>query len=293
MTMNRQKKACALKVKFLLPEAFSPQRYISREEYALAKDGKKIPISLVYKKDIEPKPSRPLLLYGYGAYGISMNPAFRPDIISLLDRGFIYAIAHVRGGSDKGKKWYEEGRLLKKKNTFSDFLFCARHLIDKNYSSPAHLYIMGGSAGGMLIGAVLNENPRLFKGAVASVPFVDCLTSMLDENIPLSTGEYEEWGNPNNKTYYDYIKSYSPYNNIRKTKYPPLLIQTGYNDPRVQYWEPAKWTARLRDRKTDSNPLLLLTNMKSGHFGSSGRLSALKLYSLYYAFFIGLEKGLI
>ena len=272
--------------------SFCSQNYISEAKYALA-DGSKIPLSLVYKRNIKPNSSTPLLLYAYGSYGFSTDLIFHPSILSLLDRGFIYAIAHIRGGSEKGKKWYEGGKLLNKKNTFSDFICCAEYLIDQSYTSRSHLYIMGGSAGGLLMGSALNDRPDLFRAAVVSVPFVDCLTTMLDESIPLSTGEYEEWGNPNDKTYYDYIKSYSPYNNVKKTQYPHILVQTGYHDPRVQYWEPAKWTAKLRDNKTDDNLILLLTNMKSGHFGSSGRLEGLKLYSLYYAFLIGIEQSLI
>ena len=272
---------------------FFSENYVSQQEYATSKDGSKIPISLVYRKNIRPSSSSPLLLYAYGSYGSSADPGFRSSVLSLLDRGFIYAIAHVRGGSEKGKRWYEGGKLLHKKNTFSDFICCAEHLIVKSYTSSSHLYIMGGSAGGLLIGAALNKRPDLFHAAVVAVPFVDCLTTMLDESIPLSTGEYEEWGNPNEKKYYDYIKSYSPYNNIKKTDYPHLFIYTGYHDPRVQYWEPAKWAAKLRDYKTDKNLLLLLTNMDSGHFGSTGRLEALKLCALYYAFLVGIEQSLI
>ena len=222
-----------------------------------------------------------------------MNPGFKSNILSLLDRGFVYAIAHIRGGSEKGRKWYERGRLLNKKNTFSDFVRCAEHLIDKSYTSKDHLYIMGASAGGLLMGAVLNKRPDLFRAVVTLVPFVDCLTTMLDENIPLSTLEYEEWGNPHDKKYYDYIKSYSPYDNVKKTNYPPVFIQTGYHDSRVQYWEPAKWAAKLRENKTDKNLLLLLTDMESGHFGASGRLNLLKQCALHYAFIIGIEQALI
>ena len=272
---------------------FQSKNYISKSEYGIAEDGTEIPISIVYKKGIKPNPSSPLLLYAYGSYGASLNPQFMLSLLPLLDRGFVYAMAHVRGGGEKGKKWHEEGKILNKKNTFSDFICSAERLIDQSYTSPSHLYIMGGSAGGLLIGAVLNKRPNLFRGAVASVPFVDCLTTMLDESIPLSTMEYEEWGNPNKKKYYDYIKSYSPYNNIKKTSYPHILIQTGYHDPRVQYWEPAKWTAKLRDCKTNNNLLLLLTNMESGHFGATGRLEFLKLFSLYYSFLIGIEESLI
>ncbi len=272
---------------------FKPQNYVSQEELALAEDGREIPISVVYKKGLKLSHASPLLLYAYGSYGRSMDMGFSSIKLSLLDRGFVYAVAHVRGGGEKGRQWHDEGRLLNKKNTFSDFIACAEGLIKKSYSSPSHLYIMGGSAGGLLIGNVLNERPELFRSAIASVPFVDCLTTMLDENIPLSTQEYEEWGNPNEKPYYDYIKSYSPYYNVKRANYPHILIETGYHDPRVQYWEPAKWTARLRDCKKDDNLLILLTNMKSGHFGSTGRLEFLKLFSLYYAFFIGMEHSLL
>lgn len=277
----------------IVKAGFKSKNYISKSDYAVSKDGSKIPISIVHRKDVKPSSSTPLLLYAYGSYGISMDIEFSSTSLSLLDRGFIYAIAHIRGGSEKGRKWYEAGKLLNKKNSFSDFICCAEHLIAKSYTSSPHLYIMGGSAGGLLMGAVLNEQPDLFRAAVVSVPFVDCLTTMLDESIPLSTGEYEEWGDPNKKVYYNYIKSYSPYNNIQKTKYPHILVQTGYHDPRVQYWEPAKWTAKLRDHKTDDRLLLLLTDMKSGHFGSSGRLETLKLYALYYSFCIGIEQALI
>ena len=272
---------------------FSTEDYETSAQYALAKDGAKIPLSLVYRKNLKITKKTPLLLYGYGSYGMSLDSRFNPYILSLLDRGFIYASAHIRGGSECGRLWYEEGKFLKKKNSFKDFIVCAEHLIKNSYSSSKHLYIMGGSAGGLLIGAVLNERPDLFYGAVARVPFVDCLATMLDESIPLTTGEYEEWGNPNEKVYYDYIKSYSPYNNVKKTNYPHLLIESGYHDPRVQYWEPAKWTAKLREYKTDSNLIVMLMNMKSGHFGSTGQLEYFKLYALCYSFFIGLERGLI
>ena len=272
---------------------FSSENYKTSAQYALAKDGVKIPLSLVYKQNLKITKDTPLLLYGYGSYGISSDPYFTPHILSLLDRGFIYATAHIRGGSECGRLWYEKGKFLKKKNTFTDFIACAEHLIENSYSSPKHLYIMGGSAGGLLMGTVLNERPDLFHGAVARVPFVDCLATMLDESIPLTTNEYEEWGNPNEKIYYDYIKSYSPYNNVKKTSYPHLLIETGYHDPRVQYWEPAKWLAKLREYKTDNNLIVMKMNMESGHFGSTGRLEYFKLQSLCYSFLIGLEKGLI
>ena len=266
---------------------FNSKDYVCERLEALSHDGVKIPLSLVYKKGL--KRPAPLLLYGYGSYGISMDLYFRSPVISLLDRGFVYVIAHIRGGSEKGIKWYEEAKFLKKKNTFFDFISSAKFLVDKGYTSPDNLYIMGGSAGGLLMGACLNEAPHLFKGAVASVPFVDVLSTMLDPTIPLSTGEYEEWGNPNEKAYHDYMLSYSPYDNVKEEKYPHLLVETGYHDPRVQCFEPAKWVAKLRDKKTNDSELLFITNMKSGHFGATGRLERLKLTSLYYSFFVGIE----
>ena len=272
---------------------FATQDYQTEFLFAKAQDGALIPISLVYKKSASINSSTPLLLYGYGSYGASSDPLFDPYLISLLNQGFVYAIAHIRGGSEGGRKWYEKGRLLDKKNTFKDFISCAEFLIEKSYSSPKHLYIMGGSAGGLLIGAVLNEKPELFRGAVARVPFVDCLATMLDKTIPLSTGEYEEWGNPNDKTYYDYIKSYSPYNNIKRAHYPYLLVESGYHDPRVQYWEPVKWIAKLREHNQSNHLIALTMNMKSGHFGSTGRLEYLKLLASCYSFFLGIEKNLI
>ena len=272
---------------------FSSENYKTEARQVLAKDGARIPLSLVYKKGLKITEKTPLLLYGYGSYGISSDPVFMSHILSLLSRGFVYAVAHIRGGSECGKLWYEEGKFLKKKNTFTDFISCAEYLIEHSYSSPKHLYIMGASAGGLLMGAVLNERPDLFHGAVARVPFVDCLATMLDNKIPLTTCEYEEWGNPNEKIYYDYIKSYSPYDNVKKTNYPHLLIETGYHDPRVQYWEPAKWIAKLREYKTDKNLIAMVMNMKSGHFGSTGQLEYFKLYALCYSFLIGLEQELI
>ena len=288
-----QKKILHLKSQIPVKGGFSPSDYICKAEYVLARDGEKIPVSLVYKRGTPLKFTTPLLFYGYGAYGASIDPVFQSSVISLLDHGFIYAIAHIRGGGERGWRWYEKGKLLNKKNTFLDFICCAEHLINKSYTSKAHLYIMGVSAGGLLIGAVLNKRPDLFRGAIALVPFVDCLTTMLNKNIPLSTLEYEEWGNPNKKRYYKYIKSYCPYNNVKKTRYPNLFIQSGLHDSRVQYWEPLKWTAKLRDHKTDENLLLHIINMESGHLGPSGRLSYLQELSLYYAFLIGLEKNLI
>lgn len=261
-------------------------QYISERLQATAPDGTPIPLSLVYKKGIAPSAAHPLLLVGYGSYGYSYPDAFSSNRLSLLDRGVVYAIAHVRGGSEMGRKWYENGKFLHKKNTFTDFVACAEHLIQAGWTSPQHLAISGGSAGGLLMGAVLNLRPDLFKAAVAQVPFVDVVTTILDTSLPLSAMEWEEWGNPNDKTYYDYIKSYSPYDNVEAKDYPALLITAGFNDPRVSYWEPAKWAARLRDLKTDSNLLLLKTNMGAGHAGASGRYEKLKEVAFEYAFLL-------
>jgi len=263
---------------------YDPAQYESERIYAAAPDGVKVPISLVHKKGLRRDGRAPLLLYGYGAYGISIDPGFASDRLSLLDRGFVYAIAHIRGGGDLGKPWHEDGRLLQKRNTFTDFVACAEHLIAEKYSSPAHLAIMGGSAGGLLMGAVVNLRPDLFGAVVALVPFVDALNTMLDASLPLTVGEYEEWGNPHEQPYYDYIKSYAPYENVEAKPYPPMLVTAGLNDPRVAYWEPAKWVARLRAMKTDDHALLLRTEMVSGHFGASGRYEHLKETAFHFAF---------
>jgi len=265
--------------------------YTSARIWAQAADGKMIPISLVYKVDkFTPDGDNPLLLYSYGSYGFSMEAYFSTSRLSLLDRGFVFAIAHIRGGEDMGRAWYEEGKMLKKRNTFTDFISCAEHLIEENYTSPKHLYAMGGSAGGLLMGAVMNMRPDLFNGIIAAVPFVDVVTTMLDESIPLTTGEFQEWGNPKNKEYYDYMLSYSPYDNIEAKEYPNLLITSGLHDSQVQYWEPTKWVAKLRELKTDSNHLYLHTNMEAGHGGASGRFNALKELALEYTFLLYLEK---
>ena len=269
---------------------FNKDDYISERLFATARDGVKIPISIVYKKDLQINDKTPLLLYGYGSYGYSMDPYFSSVRLSLLDRGFIFAIAHIRGGQEMGRKWYLEGKLLKKKNTFYDFIDVAYYLIKKHYTSPSHLYAMGGSAGGLLMGAVLNMKPDLWNGVIAAVPFVDVLTTMLDETIPLTTGEYDEWGNPNEKEYYFYMKSYSPYDNVEAKSYPHLLITTGYWDSQVQYWEPAKWIAKLRDLKTDNNLLIMHCDMETGHGGASGRFKRLKEVALEYAFLLKLEN---
>jgi oligopeptidase B len=265
---------------------YDPSQYQSERIYATAADGAKIPISLVYKKGFAKNGRGPALLYGYGAYGISIDPSFASDRLSLLDRGFVYAIAHIRGGADLGKPWHEDGRLLKKRNTFTDFTAAAEYLIAQKYTSPDRLAIMGGSAGGLLMGAVTNMRPDLFAVVVAMVPFVDSLNTMLDASLPLTVGEYEEWGNPNDKQYYEYMKSYAPYENVAPKAYPNILVTAGLNDPRVSYWEPAKWVARLRASKKDQHLLLLKTNLGSGHFGASGRYEHLKETAFNYAFIL-------
>ncbi len=251
--------------------AFNKEDYGSERLLATAPDGTKVPISIVYKKGFRANGPGPLLLYGYGSYGISIDPHFSSARLSLLDRGFAFAIAHIRGGEDLGRSWYEQGRQLTKMNSFTDFIACAECLIDAGYTVPENLFAMGGSAGGLLMGAVINLRPDLWRGVIAAVPFVDVVTTMLDESIPLTTGEYDEWGNPNDPTYYSYIKSYSPYDNVVPQAYPCLLVTTGLHDSQVQYWEPAKWVARLREMKTDDHPLLMYCNMKTGHGGASGR----------------------
>jgi oligopeptidase B len=267
---------------------FSPEDYQSERLFAEAKDGTKVPISLVYKKSTDRSKANPLLLYGYGSYGNSMNPFFRSDRLSLLDRGFIYAIAHIRGGEEMGRYWYEEGKLLNKKNTFTDFIACAEYLIAQEYTSSDQLFAQGGSAGGLLMGAVINMRPDLFKGVIAAVPWVDVVTTMLDASIPLTTSEYDEWGNPNDKEYYEYMLSYSPYDNVTAQNYPAMLVTTGLHDSQVQYWEPAKWVAKLRELKTDDNILILKTDMESGHGGASGRFKRYKTTAMQYAFMLDL-----
>jgi oligopeptidase B len=268
---------------------FNADLYESKRLWATAPDGVKVPISMLMKKGTKIDGTTPMLLYGYGSYGLSMPPYFRSGIYTLVDRGFIYAVAHIRGGSEMGRDWYEKGRLKFKKNTFTDFIACAEYLIREKYTSKDHLHIMGGSAGGLLMGAVLNMRPDLFKSAVAQVPFVDVMTTMLDETIPLTTGEYNEWGDPRKKEDYDYMRTYSPYDNIQKAHYPNLLVTTGYHDSQVQYWEPAKWVAKLKDEKTDQNLLLLYTQMEAGHGGASGRFEALKMAAREYSFILMLE----
>lgn len=268
---------------------YDPSEYQSERIWAKAEDGTEIPISLVYKKALFSRDgSNPLLQYAYGSYGYSTDPIFSPSRLSLLDRGFVFAIAHIRGGQEMGRHWYEKGKMLHKMNTFTDFVACSKHLVRERYTSPETLYAMGGSAGGLLMGVVMNLEPQLYHGIVAAVPFVDVVTTMLDESIPLTTGEFDEWGNPKIKTYYDYMLSYSPYDNIVATDYPHLLVTSGLHDSQVQYWEPTKWVARLREMKTDDNKLLLYTNMDAGHGGASGRFRALRELAMEYAFILDL-----
>jgi len=285
----RTKTKTVLKEQEVLDKNFNKDNYISERIWATAEDGTKIPMSVVYKKGIKKDGSNPLLQYAYGSYGSTVDPYFSTVRLSLLDRGFIYVITHIRGGEYLGRDWYEDGKLLNKKNTFSDFIACSIHLIKERYTSSEHLYAMGGSAGGLLMGAIINEAPELYNGIIAAVPFVDVITTMLDDSIPLTTGEYDEWGNPNDKLYYDYIKSYSPYDNVEAKAYPNMLITTGLHDSQVQYWEPAKWVAKLREMKTDSNKLYLKTNMDAGHGGASGRFESLKEDAEEFAFLLDLE----
>ena len=267
---------------------FNADNYEARRIYATAKDGAKVPMSMVYRKGKQEDGKNPLLLYGYGSYGYTREPAFNSARLSLLDRGFVFVIAHVRGGQINGRQWYEDGKMFKKKNTFTDFNACAEQLIADNYTSPDHLYAMGGSAGGLLMGAIINLQPELYHGVIAAVPFVDVVTTMLDDEIPLTTGEFDEWGNPDNKDSYEYMLSYSPYDNVEAKAYPNLLVTTGLHDSQVQYWEPAKWVARLRDLKTDDKLLLLKTNMEAGHGGASGRFEYLKEVAFEYSFLLKL-----
>jgi oligopeptidase B len=267
---------------------FDPNNYHAERLYATARDGTKVPISLVYQKGLKKNGDNPLLLYGYGSYGYSTSASFRSDRLSLLDRGFVYAIAHIRGGQEMGRYWYEEGKLFKKKNTFTDFIDCAEHLITEKFTNPDKLFAQGGSAGGLLIGAVVNMRPDLFKGVIAAVPWVDVVTTMLEPDIPLTTSEYDEWGDPNKKEYYDYMLSYSPYDNVEAKDYPAMLVTTGLHDSQVQYFEPAKWAAKLRALKTDNNILILDTDMESGHGGASGRFRRYKRTALQYAFILDL-----
>lgn len=269
-----------------IPSGYDASAYVTERLHATAPDGTRIPISVVYKKGLQKDSRNPTLLYGYGSYGISVDASFSSFRFSLVDRGFVFAIAHIRGGSELGRPWYDSGKMLNKRNTFTDFIASAEHVISQGYTSQDNLAIMGGSAGGLLVGACLTMRPDLFKAVVAKVPFVDVVNTMSDPSIPLTTGEYDEWGNPDDKTCFDYISSYSPYDNIRTTGYPDILLTTGLNDPRVAYWEPAKFAAKLRAFKTSGSALLLKTNMEAGHGGASGRYDYLKEVAFDYAFLI-------
>ena len=273
----------------VLDSNFNTKNYTSERLFANSHDGKKIPISIVRHVDTELTPETPVLQYAYGSYGSTVDPSFSSVRLSLLDRGFVFAIAHIRGGQYLGRSWYEDGRMLSKKNTFKDFVSCSKFLIENKFTSRDHLYAEGGSAGGLLMGAVMNMAPELYNGVIAAVPFVDVVTTMLDESIPLTSGEYDEWGNPNDKEYYDYMLSYSPYDNLREVEYPNTLITTGLHDSQVQYWEPAKWIAKLRDYHKGDNFIILKTNMDAGHGGASGRFEPLKEIALEYAFLFMLE----
>jgi oligopeptidase B len=286
----RTKEKKVLKEQEVLGGKFDKNNYVEERIWATAEDGTKIPISMVYRKGMKKDGKNPFLLYAYGSYGSTMDPTFSSTRLSLLDRGFIYAIAHIRGGEDLGREWYENGKLLKKKNTFTDFIDCSKHVIAQKYTSAKHLYAEGGSAGGLLMGVIVNMAPELYNGVIAQVPFVDVVTTMLDDTIPLTTGEYDEWGNPNDKEYYDYMLSYSPYDNVKEQNYPNMYVSTGLHDSQVQYWEPAKWVAKLRAMKTDKNLLFLDTNMDAGHGGASGRFEALKELAKEFSFLLDLEK---
>ncbi|MEN7549407.1 S9 family peptidase [Rapidithrix thailandica] len=285
---NMNSKEKVLKKRSEVIGGHNPEEYTTERLYATARDGKKVPISLVYKKGFEKNGQAPLLLYAYGSYGSTMDAYFSSARLSLLDRGFAFAIAHIRGGQALGREWYEEGKMLKKKNTFYDYIDCSKFLIEQQYSNPEKLFAMGGSAGGLLMGAVVNMAPELYRGVVAAVPFVDVITTMSDPSIPLTTNEYDEWGNPEDKEYYEYMKTYSPYDNVSKQAYPNMLVTTGLFDSQVQYWEPAKWVAKLREYKTDHNLLLMHTNMEAGHSGASGRFKRYKEMALEYAFMLDL-----
>jgi oligopeptidase B len=286
---NMKDKTSEVKKEQIVLGDFNKDNYVTKRIWVTARDGVKVPVSIVHRKDLVIDENTPLLQYAYGSYGSTMDVYFSTGRLSLLDRGFIYALAHIRGGQELGRNWYEDGKMLKKKNTFNDFVDISKYFIDNKYTSAKHLYAMGGSAGGLLMGAIINQSPEIYNGVIAQVPFVDVVTTMLDDSIPLTTGEYDEWGNPNKKKYYDYMKSYSPYDNIEKKAYPNMLVTTGLHDSQVQYWEPAKWVAKLREMKTDNNLLLLKTDMEAGHGGASGRFEAIKEVALEYAFIFKLE----
>jgi oligopeptidase B len=265
---------------------FDPANYRTELAWAEARDGGKVPVSIVYRAGVARDGTAPMLQYAYGSYGATMDPAFSISRLSLLDRGFVFALAHVRGGQEMGRRWYEDGKLLNKRNTFNDFIDVTRFLVKQGYADPKRVSAMGGSAGGLLMGAVANMAPADYRAIVAQVPFVDVVTTMLDESIPLTTNEFDEWGNPNKKEFYDYMLSYSPYDNVARQAYPAMLVTTGLHDSQVQYWEPAKWVARLRTHKTDANPLLYRTTMEAGHGGKSGRFQRFREIAEEYAFIL-------
>jgi oligopeptidase B len=285
----RTKERELLKQQEVMDESFAPGNYVSERIMVPARDGVLVPVSIVYRKDLDRSKTNPLLLYGYGSYGASMDPYFSSVRLSLLDRGFMFAIAHIRGGQEMGRHWYEDGKLLNKMNTFTDFIDCGDWLVNNGFTSYNQLYAQGGSAGGLLMGAVINLRPEMWNGVLAAVPFVDVISTMLDESIPLTTGEFDEWGNPKDSTYYHYILQYSPYDNVEAKNYPNMLVTKGYWDSQVQYWEPAKWVAKLRELKTDDNLLLLHTNMEAGHGGASGRFRRFREIAMEYAFLFKLE----
>ncbi|MEQ9230859.1 MAG: S9 family peptidase, partial [Cyclobacteriaceae bacterium] len=286
---NMKTKEKVLKKQAEVVGGHNPDEYKTERIWATARDGVKVPISIVYKKGFEKNGKGPLLLYAYGSYGSTVDAYFSSVRLSLLDRGFAFAIAHIRGGQLMGRQWYEDGKMFKKQNTFNDYVDCSKFLIDEKYTSADHLYAMGGSAGGLLMGAIVNMNPELYNGVVAAVPFVDVVSTMLDESIPLTTNEFDEWGNPKNKDSYEYMLSYSPYDQVKEQDYPNMLVTTGLFDSQVQYWEPAKWVAKLRDMKTDNNILIMDCDMEAGHGGASGRFKRYKTTALEYAFFLNLE----
>ena len=269
-----------------IPSGYDGGQYETRRVWATARDGTAVPISLLMRRDVPVDGSAPLYLYGYGSYGLNMDANFSISALSLVDRGFIFAIAHIRGGMEMGWDWYENGKLLNKRNTFNDFIDCAEYLVSEGYTARGRIAAAGGSAGGMLMGAVINERPDIFGCVAAHVPFVDVLNTMLDDTLPLTTMEYNEWGNPNDEEYYRYMRTYSPYDNVRGQDYPPMLVTAGISDPRVTYWEPAKWVAKLRTMRTDGQPLLLKTHMDSGHAGASGRFERIKEVAEEYAFIL-------
>jgi len=282
--LKTQKQTLLKQQKLNVP--YNPNEYSTKRVYAKAADGKEIPVSLVYKTALFDPGKNPCLVYGYGSYGVIVDPYFSGSRLSLLDRGFVFAIVHMRGGEDLGRDWYEDGKLLHKKNTFTDFISATKYLIDQKKADPSRVFAQGGSAGGLLMGAIVNLEPNLYRGIVAEVPFVDVVTTMLDSSIPLTTGEYDEWGNPNEKKYFDYMLSYSPYDNVKKASYPAMFVSTGLHDSQVQYWEPAKWVAKLREYNTSHNPILLHTNMDAGHGGASGRFEGLKEVAMNYTFIL-------